>query len=357
MEYKKSFIIVVSSIILGLLSVAIFNYLVDPANMFKPHEYESGIAEILISNKNVANISNYDERLVQKYLVEKSNQKRDVLIFGSSRSMGISGYLFPQQTFFNHFVSGASIEDHIAIYEMYKERNWMPKKIIIGLDPWLLNKNNQQTRWQSLEEEYNNANTRLRLDNTMRISQYFMKRTYKKYLELISMPYLIAAYDAFNKPKKQVEYYSTTDSELAVGIKMMDGTMSYPEVYRNASIAEVKQKAIAYANADPIYSLGSFEKLDEENILKFERFINDLKKQNIEIIFFLPPYHPEVYNAVINNGKYAMVLQAQSYFINYAQKAGIAIIGSYNPAECGLSDDDFYDGMHPKIHAINKLFN
>jgi len=361
MSYKKSFITMVGIIIFGLLGVATFNYRVDPAGLFRTSKYESGIADILIAKQNVANISNYDERLVQKYIIESSIEKRDVLVLGSSRVMQIRGSLFPQQTFFNHSVSGASIEDDIALFAMYKERNLIPQKIIIGLDPWLLNKYHGQDRWKSLNEEYKKAGLYLELDNEK--VTYFNKSFYEKYLELISLPYFKASFNRLMHPEKQkneyyaTEYYATMDSEATVAIKLADGAISYPDKMRNMSVENVRKEAINYANATPIYSLGNFDKFDEENKRKFENFIKYLKNLNIEIVFVLPPYHPEVYNALVNNPRYSVALDTESYFRDFAKQQDILIVGSYNPFECLLSDADFYDGMHAKPQAINKILS
>ncbi len=351
MIYKKHFIVILVVILISLAFVACFNYVIDPAGLFRPIGYEDGIAAIVVSRRNVANITNYDERLVQKYVIKKVEQKIDVIALGSSRSMQIRSYLFPQYTFFNHSVSGASIEDYLAIIQMYKERNLLPQKVIIGLDPWVLNRESGQNRWQSLEDEYIRSCEQLGLSVSTRQDN----KTARKYIELISMPYLKESYDQWKKPSR-ASYYATTQNELQVDIELADGSRSYHETYRNKSVNEARQEAIAYANADPIYALGNFQQLDNKSIIMFEAFINNLQKMNIEVVFFLPPYHPTVYQALANNPKYIMVFAVEKYFNDLARSRDIHVIGSYNPVECSLSEADFYDGMHPKTAAVEKLF-
>ena len=62
-------------------------------------------------------------------------------------------------------VVGASLEDHIAIAEMAIEK-FKSKQILLGVDPWLLNKYNYQARWKSLSKEYKLAAQNIRLSNT-----------------------------------------------------------------------------------------------------------------------------------------------------------------------------------------------
>ena len=85
-----------------------------------------------------------------RILVETLDVKN--LIIGSSRIMKISNKNFNQQVL-NLGVSGASIQDHIAITEMALEK-FNPNKIFLGADPWLFNKYNNQLRWNSISDEY-----------------------------------------------------------------------------------------------------------------------------------------------------------------------------------------------------------
>src|SRR5690606_22220124 len=105
-------------------------------------------AAILVGN-NVTNIENYDERTLQRNIINNHHICPQVLVLGSSRTMLINSREFIGKTFFNNSVSGASIEDIVAIYQMYDNRKCYPGKIILALDPWILNVNNGQNRWKS----------------------------------------------------------------------------------------------------------------------------------------------------------------------------------------------------------------
>jgi hypothetical protein len=70
-------------------------------------------------------------------------------------------------TFFNHGVSGATIEDDIAILELYLENGPAPRTIIIDVDPWILNANNRQMSWMTLKGEYENGTRRIGAASTL----------------------------------------------------------------------------------------------------------------------------------------------------------------------------------------------
>jgi len=99
---KLMFLLPIVCLIIG------FNYFVDPANIFRSEKYCQAVVSLLLKGKNVANITNYDERLLQKEYINSLTQRRDIVVLGSSRVMQISASLFPRHSFLNNGVSGRS---------------------------------------------------------------------------------------------------------------------------------------------------------------------------------------------------------------------------------------------------------
>ncbi len=78
-------------------------------------------------------------------------------------------------------------------------------------------------------------------------------------------------------------------------------------------------------------------------------------KKNIRVIFFLTPYHPYVYTYLMSSTQYQIIAKAETYFRIIGTQKHIPVIGSYDPLQCGLAEEDFYDGMHPSREGIAKL--
>ena len=72
--------------IVTLGGIGILNFTVDPAHVLSPSTYEKALAEILRSGHNASGVTNYDDRLLQRYLVEGRWPAPDVIALGSSRS-------------------------------------------------------------------------------------------------------------------------------------------------------------------------------------------------------------------------------------------------------------------------------
>lgn len=348
----------------ALLLVSV-NYFVDPAQIFNRNHYEQGVAEILLKGSNVANVSNRDERFLQKHYIAGLQKKKDIIVLGSSRSLQIRSASFPGKSFFNHGVSGASLEDDMAIFEMYLEKNIEPKVIILELDPWLLNKNSGQERWKSIGDYYERFASRIGIDNKFS-NPFFIWRDsgffrIKKYLQIFSLSYFqssvlyLQTQQAMADKDKKGKYYATDLTELNVTVVLSDGSYSYEKKYRELSVSEALIAAKDDTTRETVYSLGQFYELDGRLKLKFEKFLHYLLGRDIKVIFFLPPYHPYVYDYLANSPKYNIILEAEKYFRNKALENNITIISSYNPKDCGFGEADFYDGMHLKRGAVARL--
>ena len=269
---------------------------------------------------------------------------------------GTINEIFKDQIFLNHGVSGASIEDYIAILDLYLEKNALPSTIIFGVDPWILNSHNYQGRWKSLSTEYENGVEYIYANSIVKNQDSNgIYTNIDPYLSLISRPIIIKSLQQLFSHQERGEYFPTELEELDVAIKLKDGTISYPASSKNKTVEEINSGAIEYANREPIYSLGHFTKIDEQSKSLFESTIHYLQNRNTTIVLFLPPYHPIVYDKLTTDPQYSMVNEVESYFREFALSENITVIGSYDPNLLNLASADFYDGMHPTREAIDKI--
>lgn len=347
----KKFILKISifSILIFTFLVSV-NYFGDSANLFKP-SYEDKIAKIIFSNHNATNISNYDERLLQKALINKINDRPDISVLGSSRTFLIKSTFFKNKKLINNSVSGANIRDLIAIFQLYKFEKLLPKKIILGIDPWIFNENNGKVYWKSLQKEYNT------FSNGTEIRENIITDKNK---QLFSFSYFQASLS--NLPNVFLEEVDSTALSLdpvasneiynLTSTKLVDGSLSYYEVYREASEKSVITKARNYIKGK-LYAIEEFEEISPEIFKEFDKFCSEILDNNIELEFFLAPYHPIVYEKIKND--YQIVLKVENRVLEYSKQNKIKVSGSYNPFIANFNSQDFYDGMHSKESTIEKI--
>jgi len=145
-------------ILLIISLIAFFNYKVDSSSIFGHSNYLSKAAKALTSGKMVAGLQNIDDRLFQELIIRNLRVRNDVIAIGSSTTMELRKEVVSKDriNFFNHSVNGASLEDYIAIVGAYEAiHDYLPSTVILGVDPWVFNKNNGQGgRWKGLKKYY-----------------------------------------------------------------------------------------------------------------------------------------------------------------------------------------------------------
>lgn len=340
-----------------LIGVLVISSVSDPAEIAQEGRYERQAARTLLEGKDLRGAHDCNERLLQSYLIAGLNRKYDVVTIGSSRSLQLAAPFFPGRSFFNNSVSGATLEDHLAVLELYRRRGMLPNTLVIGLDPWILNRNNGQTRWQTLEEPFYSLKKQLGFAVPLTKSA-FLTRSFAaidRYLELVSPAYFQASVHALNK-----RIASLSESERGwsgeSAVKRSDGSIEYDKKTRERTAVMIAREADEFMLREPVYSLGSFSDLDSSYSRLLEAFVAFAQRECGEVIFFLPPFHPRVYAFLAESPRYRLITAAESYFRELARRKGIRVIGSFDPLKLQLGGTDFYDGMHPKGEVLARIF-
>ena len=340
--------------VLLLLFVVTINTIFDPANIFTGSGIETKIANYLSQGYNVANTpENMDERILQKNVIQKLQNPPSTILLGSSKIMEI-GRDYYGLSCLNHGVSGASVEDMIAIYQLYIEKGYADsiKKIVINIDPWLFNKNNEQSRWKTLSKEY--------YDFMNEDVSFTGKIPLHKYTQLVSISYFQSSIKRIPKYLRQIQkkenIMPTQDVINNTLTRLTDGTIKYDIKYRKVTNFEIIKKTKREI-AGRVYSMENYTELSPDIADALSLLVNKIKKNNTEIVFLLMPYNPIYYNHLTSINKYKIALQVEEFIKSYAKDNNITILGSFNPEIFDLEIVDFYDGMHLSERGISKVFH
>lgn len=349
MSYKRYVIGTLGLVFCLLGMVAGFNYAMDPGNLFRKDQILKRCGDWLLEGRAVAVTQNYDERLLQKYLIEHDKQSYDVVVIGSSRSMGIGGELFPGQSFKNYSVSGASLKDDVALYFLYEKWHGTPKKVVIGVDAWLLNHNHDESRWQSIADAYAYGKAKISCDEP-RVGELFLEQ----YSQLISWPYLKASIEKMKKRR-------TASGENGVCVVenleqiTENAAVVLPDGSHIASEKEQTKDADVAARQFIAKRIDALENYDDSEKTEFQEFLSYLQKHDVEVVLYLTPYHPIVFSYLEHAERYEKTLKTEQLIKEVATAGGIAVVGSYNPAQCGVSGTDFMDEMHLRRESLQRI--
>lgn len=337
------------------LMVVVLNFCVDPSRVFTSAGYSRALAGVLLSGQHASNVWDYDDRLLQKEYVAGLKSGRDVIVLGSSRAMQMGSDFFPGETFFNHAVAGATIEDDIAIYGLYAHKKLIPRRVVLFIDPWVFNARNDQTRWCSLAGEYEQMRLLLGIAGNERWRPWWHQG--QKLQTLISLTYFHdSGKRLLERLRGKSNMFSVTDSSLGdLPAKLKDGVLRYGADMRARTEAEIDQEAVKYSQEKEIYSLGNFNELSFVLQDKFERLIRRIRQDGATVELLMVPYHPIVWNVLAHDPKYRLVAAAEAYVNDFARREGITVHGSYDPGRYGLGSGDFYDGMHAQASVITRI--
>ena len=325
-----------AAFLLVLLGLAFLSKL--PAQEKSP---EVIAAEILKRNEYTY-FNDLDERLFQNSRLEGAGGdfEGDTIVVGSSRIMSVNSDLFGVKVL-NLSVSGATIED---IYSLALPglRASGQNRILIGLDPWILNKNNKESRWKSQESNFNFW--RITVVNQTPLSSVIYPGAFSPQRQT---SLALKIYDAFNL--QQISQIPEDGRPEILAKKAKDGSIIYGLEYQSMTSEDIRA---GFSSNQSYAGMHAFQ-LSESNLTKIQSLISYLKANSTGVEIVLSPYHPELYPELASNS--TGYKTAEQVFIDMAKQQGIIIRGSYNPLESDCRSDEFYDGMHPKEACMVKV--
>lgn len=334
--------------------VICINFYADPANVLRTG-YERAVADILVSGQNASNLRNMDDRLFMEEYAAMRQQPIDTLVLGSSHSMQITKELTGDANTFCAGMTGADLRDCISAYRMFREKGFSPKRVILVVDCWFLCENTQEPRAMTdgyvafCEEE--GLTPVVSAD-----SGSGWKQLLEKWKQALSLPYFQSSIDYLKKglqenrdPVATDAFYTDTD------MRRSDGTYCYNFELRNVREEETHERAVNYIIATPDFAR-NFTVISSELEAQLAAFIRSMQEDGVQVALMLPPFHPDYYVHMTQTELYANILAVEPAVEQIAQTCGVKLFGSFDPAKCGLTAIDFYDGLHCSDQAMYQFY-
>jgi len=345
---------------LPLVSVMVaVNLRIDPGNVTGTGELERRWAEELHAGHGVRAQSGYDEMLLQRRRAERMRQPPDVLVLGSSRSMTVSSASFPGLRLWNGSVSSATIEDYVAVEQLFEDRGLRPRSVLIGIDPWVLGaslRNNSV----ALEAELQRGLKRIGLEGAAERGALPPARHARwRYLELLSPAYFQASlsvvasggWAALRRGRPQSNA-TPQASSTSGNLIYPDGSLDWAPRLADRSLEETKQLARKHSLHPPAYIMA--KPLPERRRL-LEAFVSRLRRDGVMVAFWFAPFHPDAYRGPGSSEHTSVIEAAEADFRALAVRLGCTVVGSFDPARAGAFEEDFVDEHHPRRAATLRL--
>jgi hypothetical protein len=338
-----------------LLLVAAVNFRVDPAGIYNFSNAESVTPatfakQLLDSDRGLFYPENFlNKREIKRELALQNDKPVDCALIGSSHVMQISSrrpHAALRKTckkLLNLGVSGASLEDYLALSWAVLQNPNRSRNVVFGIDPWSLNFN-RDTGWIQYRSDYeamyaaiNGGTVEKSREGEMPLLRNLINRDYfqRSVQALISQThYTIRSAPAFD---------FATGAEQPV--LLPDGSVIYSRTF----IDNAKSQPIEIQH----YKLISGNWYDERAVLLFGRLVEYLRKHGMDVVFVLTPYHQRLWEHDTITLKAMQIVERRVR--EAAHQWQVNVLGAYNPAAIGCAPDEFFDFMHPRDTCLAKF--
>jgi hypothetical protein len=339
------------------VAMVLVNLSVDYAGLFHT-DREHEIVGLLRAGNNVAvDVNNIDQRRLHRYYVESLTQAPDWVVLGSSRAMFIRHDMTPSDSFFNHAVFGAALEDFIGILGLYVSRGMFPKHVIVTIDPWIMNRLSDPPYWQSFRDVYAGVaqTAEISIDHGRSVFDLGNLNATKAE-ELLSPSYFQACLrQLLYEPRRLGPPPPVaTDADPGDLSKILrDGSLLYPRSKYKRTPAEASLEI--QARLTGLDSSGSFSRIDGGLKVALSRLVSYLARRGADVTLVLMPYHPLEYERMARWPGYSVATSVEEYARTMAEEEHVRYLGSYNPIALGCDESEFFDGDHPKPSCVAKV--
>jgi len=341
--------------------VVVVNALGDPARVVSRGAYERAVADILLSGRHAAGVSNYDERLVQRFYAEGLMKAPTVLVLGSSRVMPLRARDFAPRSFYNASVSSATLHDILALHELFAARGDGPSLLVIGVDPWMLRPNEKMVAWQTLAPEYERACRKAALPECDQAP--LLAGPWRLLAALASPSYFQASSAALwgrltggEAGAQALQAVSDDAAAPQLAVRRADGSIRYAEAFGRDK-EQVRAAARDYGRdfeRGRIVFLPPAAPPHPRFLQMLEAFLRLTRAAGTEVWLVLAPYHPDAWSALSVDG--SMIVQAEAAVRGVGAALQLRVLGSFDPRRAGCPEAVEYDDpVHARESCLERL--
>jgi hypothetical protein len=292
-----------------------------------------------------------------------------VVAFGSSRVMPLSGAALGLAAgqFYNAAVSAASVEDHIAFWQLLNRTGRVPRMAIFSVDHWALARSQEQVRWLALAREVSEF-----LEGAGRGAGWGgttlrgMAYGWARFKELFSYSVLKASVGdleraARGRSGRGAEVQSSLRRDVVpegqVGDRRAvraDGSLIYDRAYDRQTAEQVRESAVRFARAG---ARGLAEvQVDPERLAQLELLWRDMRAKGVELVVYLPPYHPAAWALIRAEPRAgAGLADSTGAVAGLAARVGARFLDASDPDSIPCGAEQFYDGDHVRAECLRAV--
>lgn len=375
-----------------LCMVAAVNWYVDSYAYLRV-TYDQIGTKMARESMNVTGLqeSDFNDRNLLLAYIKQQTEPKELVVAGSSRVMNFDHEMFHTDSFYNTGLSESTIYDLLAVVGALEQNGQLPEKMIIGVDAFLFNTSHNNDRWMELENyalymeellgEYSVSERGMPGEDLSDDPAYAKGEAGRETIEQkkqqgngitglgiqpqlntgrnnskwLSLDYFRYNITCLPSHKRFLVDY-TQDWETEQYLKHYDGSIAYQRSLREVDVSEVEELTRQSIEEHVVYRLTDYHEIDEESMELLDALIGHLQGQGVEVMLYLPPYSPMMYNYIESEKQFQIAFQVEERIQQMASDRHVALYGSYDPAGCGLEMTDLYDIYHVKTEKMMDTF-
>jgi hypothetical protein len=327
------------------------NMYVDPAGIVHRGP-EPLMAAMILTGRPVSGVIDFDERRLQKAVIEGLPAAPDVVVVGSSRAMSVRANWFPGARFYNASVSAAVIDDLVALTGTLDKAKRLPSQLLLFIDPWMLNANAVHTAWTVMRDE-RDAVLGLQKTGTEPTARRIGER-FGRFAGLLSPSYFQASLRGLKAFGGRPLPRPAADA--IEGFIGPDGSRTYPQRRLALGVDEVRQMAVRWATARDPY-IDTFTRLDAAAGDKLKALVRFVRVRGVTVTWVLAPFHPRAYDLLASSADRRLMVEAEPAIRAIGVELNVDVVGSFDPRRCSCDERDFLDGAHPLESCTERIVN
>lgn len=309
-------------------------------------------AEAHAEGKNYAVFDlNLNIRALRDAQLKRMTKTPEVILLGASHWQEAHKDLLKGYDMFNAHIHRDYWEDPLGMVELLVRNNRLPRKLIISI------RDNQFTPVDARKDFLWEPGIPAYRDFTRRIGieaeNFIGTLPYDRGRALMSLSMLFTNFTRWYNAEER-PHASTGKKFKTLDVLLPDGSIGWADKHMDLFTPErTRKESLALAalreNKPP--------KVDLKGVFAFEKMLEFLKKQGVQVTLVHPPFNPIYYDALEGSPYAGGLKRIEELTQRIAADHGLKIFGSFNPHDIGCTAAMYIDAEHSNETCLQKIFD
>ena len=339
---------VAGTLIVFWLAVIVANFTLNP--LIYGSSGHAKVARLFETGHDYAVFDvNFDIRALRRAHVAQMTRTPDLVVIGASHWQEAHAELMPHHAFYNAHVHRDYFEDNLAGVELFVTNNRLPRTFVVSIRDltFLPVRDRTDERWLSYVPEYQQMARRLGLE----AHPWWDTLHWRKWIDLLSVR---AAWDAGWQRLLARETPGPTSAAMLESLDIVRRTGSVLWSEQHLSLFS-QERALQEAVRDMAFWRTQDIAIDRGAVEALDRLLGLLGNEGVRVVLGHPPFHPAYYAGVRGTAYENSLDRITAIAAGLAEKHGLDVVGSFDPAAVGCDATMFIDSNHSNPDCLKRI--